>query len=119
DVVNLAARLLSIPSPDANVRCDKASYSITREDFGFIDLGFHKVKGKTDAINVWAALPKSTSVNPIDSGSTGAKLFGYIKERSAIFDSIETWRSLGSQVRVVIEGKSGMGKSRLIDFATS
>ncbi|KAJ3415511.1 hypothetical protein HDV05_004713 [Chytridiales sp. JEL 0842] len=115
DVVNLSARLLGIPSPSSVIRCDKATFIAAREDFNFIDLGAHKVKGKSEPINVWSALAKSEE-GPDRKKSNEADIVGYIKEKGEIFDFIRVWSTEGGQARLVIEGKSGMGKSKLIDY---
>ncbi|KAJ3411010.1 hypothetical protein HDV05_002918 [Chytridiales sp. JEL 0842] len=120
DVVNLAARLLGISSTASNIRCDKATYVAAKEDFHFVNLGPHKVKGKVEEVGVWAVKPRESLVatKNNDTSVTG-KIVGYIKERSMLAEAIQSWSSTSTQTKVVIQGKSGIGKSRLIQFASS
>ncbi|KAJ3411266.1 hypothetical protein HDV05_002450 [Chytridiales sp. JEL 0842] len=115
DVVNIAARLLNIPSTHSNVRCDKATYNATRADFHHVEEGYHNVKGKSEALQVWAVQPKSEKVK-IQENKDAMGLVGYRTQRSVILESVERWYKGGCQKLVVVEGGSGTGKSRLGDY---
>ncbi|KAJ3414808.1 hypothetical protein HDV05_006055 [Chytridiales sp. JEL 0842] len=125
DVVNLAARLLGIPSEKAAVRCCRPTFTATREDFHHVHLGAHKVKGKTEPVDVWAVSAKSETlalvkeVSTLEGGDRHiSEFFGYAEERSKLTFAMKTWldASLLSPAYIVFEGKSGMGKSKLLDY---
>ncbi|KAJ3411281.1 hypothetical protein HDV05_002427 [Chytridiales sp. JEL 0842] len=116
DVVNVAARLLNIESSSSAVKCDKATYLVTKEDFTFSSLGAQKVKGKTEPIDVWSVTEKQQGSAVSAQTKSTTATFGYTKEKEMLRAAIETWKSTSAPQKIVVEGKSGIGKSKLIDF---
>ncbi|KAJ3406397.1 hypothetical protein HDV05_006019, partial [Chytridiales sp. JEL 0842] len=114
DCVNVSARLLSIQSEHSPVKCDKATFLATREDFSFISLGPQKVKGKQEPIEIWCVSDKQDRLSSAPTKTVTS--FGYKKEKDMLKAAINAWKSIGDCQKIVIEGPSGIGKSRLIDF---
>ncbi|KAJ3416426.1 hypothetical protein HDV05_001584 [Chytridiales sp. JEL 0842] len=128
DTVNVAARLMSLGNhfdshPDSIIiKCDLATYSLTKEDFGHINLGEKTVKGKRLPIQVWGVKSKDEYIRK--GGEQGHRMqrgqdksvFGYIKERNILKQSLLDWVGEAEGKLVVVEGKSGMGKSKLLDY---
>ncbi|KAJ3416356.1 hypothetical protein HDV05_001924 [Chytridiales sp. JEL 0842] len=115
DVVNVAARLLSLGNSESVVKCDRATYLATKEDFFHKDLGNHTVKGKAEPIRVWGVRSKATNVTNIDNNQQShvtTQSFGYVTERSTLNNLIERWAMDSIKTQVVIEGKSGVGLSQ-------
>ncbi|KAJ3415400.1 hypothetical protein HDV05_004994 [Chytridiales sp. JEL 0842] len=121
DVVNVAARLLNVETPDnkSSVKCDLATYLATKEDFNHVSLGTHKVKGKVEPIEVWCVQNKENAGagTQASAGASGGMVtFGYVKERKALTEGLNDWMDGGVGKKIVIEGKSGLGKSKLLDY---
>ncbi|KAJ3412978.1 hypothetical protein HDV05_008693, partial [Chytridiales sp. JEL 0842] len=126
DAVNIAARLLNIGLDSANttIKCDAATFNATKEDFYFTLIGPQRLKGKEQAVNVWAVKPKMGAV-PLGSPTEGSTqkgknaIFGYLMERQTLRDVFQQWRTLGSPSLFVVEGKSGLGKSAMLEELTN
>ncbi|KAJ3413551.1 hypothetical protein HDV05_007852 [Chytridiales sp. JEL 0842] len=124
DIVNIAARALSVKTNSDAVRCDAATYQETKEDFNFTSLGLFAMKGKKDPVELWAATSKfqhrlsiqSDQLLVTPSAANQVQYFGYGAERDRIQTALEEWVTNEQQTNVVIEGPSGMGKSKLLDF---
>ncbi|KAJ3413052.1 hypothetical protein HDV05_008573 [Chytridiales sp. JEL 0842] len=117
DVVNISARLVSLPTPEAIVKCDKATHNITKHDLTLTSVGLHQVKGKVDPIEIWSVRRKDTSSGK--SAGLSAKtldMVGYGEEKERLKDAIGRWRHSDVSTRIVIEGPSGIGKSTLLNF---
>ncbi|KAJ3415589.1 hypothetical protein HDV05_004640 [Chytridiales sp. JEL 0842] len=111
DVVNLAARIMSLPTPNAIVKCDKSTFAATKQDMHFTSLGLHKVKGKIEPVEVWGVGTKEKKKGEASIIGKGVDImFGYLKEKIFLRGALEQWRSGVSQ-RVVIEGPSGDASS--------
>ncbi|KAJ3411241.1 hypothetical protein HDV05_002488 [Chytridiales sp. JEL 0842] len=110
DVVNLAARLLSISETSGTSVCDKATYEKIMQDVQLSHLGDFMVKGKTEAIPVYG-IKRQTGVNP--EAPTFVSV-GYGPERALLMEKYRDWRQDRSGFVAVIEGKSGSGKSTLL-----
>ncbi|KAJ3416420.1 hypothetical protein HDV05_001578 [Chytridiales sp. JEL 0842] len=127
DTVNVAARLMSLGNHfDSHkesiiIKCDLATYSLTKEDFEHISLGERKVKGKQQPIQVFGVRRKDEyhrkggdKKNRIQRAQSRS-VFGYVNERKVLDEAVEEWLGVDIGRTVVVEGKSGMGKSRLLD----
>ncbi|KAJ3412299.1 hypothetical protein HDV05_000957 [Chytridiales sp. JEL 0842] len=136
DSVNVAARLLSIgnDSPQTVIKCDQKTFSLTKEDFNHSFLGAQQVKGKSQTIDVWSVRDKSETNKRLTTtmvarqrsstdehaGSnqapkTAEPVFGYREERRILLEGFESWRTEKLGAKIIIQGKSGSGKSRLLD----
>ncbi|KAJ3410831.1 hypothetical protein HDV05_003192 [Chytridiales sp. JEL 0842] len=126
DTVNVAARLLGLGNTFEGhdeplvVRCDAVTYALTKEDFAHISLGLKKVKGKSKAIEVFAVKSKDDLKNIVAISPNVQGLekttFGYKKERQILESALHAWLGDEGGQRVVVQGKSGTGKSKLLDF---
>ncbi|KAJ3410445.1 hypothetical protein HDV05_003732 [Chytridiales sp. JEL 0842] len=124
DAVNVAARLLSVGLPN-QILCDERTYTLTRSDCSHTHLGLQTLKGKVQPVPVWSVHEKgggettnTMTVEGQHEATAGAHFYmvGYTKEREILEASIQDWqRGLGKE-RIVIQGKSGSGKSKLIDW---
>ncbi|KAJ3410829.1 hypothetical protein HDV05_003190 [Chytridiales sp. JEL 0842] len=126
DAVNVGARLMSLGNTFDGydeplvVKCDAATHALTKEDFAHISLGLKKVKGKSNAIEVFAVKSKehfknNVALSPILQ-SSAKSTFGYTRERQILESSLHAWLGGEGGKRVVVQGKSGTGKSKLLDF---
>ncbi|KAJ3411240.1 hypothetical protein HDV05_002487 [Chytridiales sp. JEL 0842] len=95
DVVNLAARLLSISESSRTPVCDKSTYD---------------VKGKAEMVPVYG--PKKQAGTNLDAKNVVS--VGYGPERASLMEKYQDWSSGRSSCVCVIEGKSGSGKSTLL-----
>ncbi|KAJ3411244.1 Ubiquitin fusion degradation protein 4 [Chytridiales sp. JEL 0842] len=110
DVVNLAARLLSISESAETSVCDKATHDIIMQDVQLSHLGDFKVKGKNEVVPVFG-LKKKTAFK---SEEQTFMPVGYGPEKTSLEDGYQDWLSGRSSFVGVIEGKSGSGKSTLL-----
>ncbi|KAJ3414704.1 Adenylate cyclase type 10 [Chytridiales sp. JEL 0842] len=110
DVVNLAARLLCLPISNAIVKLDKLTYDVTKQDVTPTSLGLFKVKGKMEPVEVWTVAKKKIVAE------SSADMFGYITEKEFIKTAVYQWYNSGISQKMIVEGPSGIGKSKLLDF---
>ncbi|KAJ3414713.1 hypothetical protein HDV05_006150 [Chytridiales sp. JEL 0842] len=115
DVVNLAARLMSLPLSNAVVKCDKVTYNITKQDVAHTSLGLHKVKGKIEPVEVWT-VSKKDSPAALKGVPKDVDMFGYNEEKAVLKHALLQWNAEGISQRMVIEGPSGIGKSKLLNY---
>ncbi|KAJ3410446.1 hypothetical protein HDV05_003733 [Chytridiales sp. JEL 0842] len=134
DTVNVAARLMGIGysssgGTSAVIKCDAATFSATKEDFVHISLGLHKLKGKDSAVEVWTVQSKDDVTRSKTVGRGGSAMnspareerttFGYTAEKKVLAEAFQEWLSEpGVRRQVIVEGKSGYGKSKMIDEVT-
>ncbi|KAJ3410900.1 hypothetical protein HDV05_003031 [Chytridiales sp. JEL 0842] len=123
DAVNVAARLLSVGgnSKASVVKCDAATYKLTKEDFHHVSLGAQKIKGKAEAIDVYSVSAKDDTTKTIKpvSEQPDTAVCGYKQEREILDKALQNWDSGEENQRVVVIGKSGYGKSKLLDEIAS
>ncbi|KAJ3414708.1 hypothetical protein HDV05_006145 [Chytridiales sp. JEL 0842] len=110
DVVNLAARLISLPVTNAVVKVDKFTYDVTKQDVTPTSLGLFKVKGKVEPVEVWTVAKKKIVAE------SSADMFGYISEKEFIKSAVSQWSDAGVTQKIVFEGPSGVGKSSLLNY---
>ncbi|KAJ3415557.1 hypothetical protein HDV05_004608 [Chytridiales sp. JEL 0842] len=118
DVVNVSARLMSLDLPNATVRCDKATFNITNQDVHLTSLGVHSVKGKSEPVEIWSACLK-TKANGHAAASpptNSMEMFGYLQEKEFLRSALSNWKSSMASQKIVVEGPSGVGKSRLLNY---
>ncbi|KAJ3410826.1 hypothetical protein HDV05_003187 [Chytridiales sp. JEL 0842] len=129
DAVNVGARLMSLGNTFDGyteplvVKCDAATYALTKEDFTHIPLGLKTLKGKSNAIEVFAVKSKGDFKNnaalmPALRQEEDRRTFGYKAERQILVDALHSWLDAEGGQTLIIEGKSGTGKSKLLDFVT-
>ncbi|KAJ3415332.1 hypothetical protein HDV05_005202 [Chytridiales sp. JEL 0842] len=118
DVVNIAARLLGIKCTTSSVLCDKTTFLKAKEDFIFSALGGQKLKGKEDLVEVWAVHSNHANVIQFQKGSQQQSFVGYVQERAYISEAFYSWFSTGAVQKILVEGDSGKGKSKIVTFVT-
>ncbi|KAJ3415361.1 hypothetical protein HDV05_005098 [Chytridiales sp. JEL 0842] len=127
DAVNVAARLMGLGNSFDGykeplvVKCDAATYALTKEDFAHIPLGLKKVKGKLNAIEVWGVKSKddfknTSTIMPAIQHQQDRRTFGYNEERQVFVSALQSWLTNEGGQKIVIQGKSGQGKSKLADY---
>ncbi|KAJ3411258.1 hypothetical protein HDV05_002474 [Chytridiales sp. JEL 0842] len=117
DVVNLAARLLSISYKQEQIVCDQQTYEAAKEDIRMTDLGEFKVKGKAERVTVYGLNKTTQSSEKRSSGLS--KSVGYNAEKSIILQEYQDWKRGRGKWITIVEGPSGYGKSNMLEFATN
>ncbi|KAJ3218284.1 hypothetical protein HDU67_006257 [Dinochytrium kinnereticum] len=120
DVVNISARLMSLACiSELSILCDHETRMATADVFNYLEFGRQIVKGKTEPIQVWAALSSKASPLATDTAkgpSKGEKLFcGYSNETAKFVDATIRWKEKGEQIIIIIEAPTGMGKSTFLE----
>ncbi|KAJ3113157.1 hypothetical protein HDU96_003718 [Phlyctochytrium bullatum] len=120
DVVNISARLMSLPcTTELSILCDHETKMSTTEIFNYLEFGHQIVKGKTESIQVWAALSSKGAKLVTDSARQYSKsekpIFGYLEETKTFTEATEKWKEKGGHGVIIIEAASGMGKSTLLE----
>ena len=111
DAVNLAARLMALA--EEGVRCEEATVRGARQEFTFTSAGEHKLKGVDDPVTVWTARSGGAR-----GGLRARKpIVGRSKELALLTESMRRCAAPGVTQSLILEGESGLGKSRLVaDF---
>ncbi|KAJ3178226.1 hypothetical protein HK101_010149, partial [Irineochytrium annulatum] len=115
DSVNVAARLLSFA--EHGVVCDVVTHSATTSVGVHSYLGEQMLKGKTQAVGVWALNENDAARSIAKPSSNANNQFGYVEERKVISKAVKGWLSGGSPLLVIVEGPSGVGKTSLMNSA--
>jgi hypothetical protein len=112
DVVNTAARLLSVTShtPGVSIVLDEATADAVKEDAKIRSIGKYKVKGKKEELHLFT----------VDISVETRKIFssvGYADEKARLKETYYQWRDSQEPNSFVgiVEGKSGMGKSNFVE----
>ncbi|NEU10388.1 AAA family ATPase [Flavihumibacter sp. R14] len=108
DVVNLGARLAQLQTE--NICCDEATVKATRDEFTFNQPNLVTIKGLSQKERVWE-LESGTVRQTIEPNEI--PLVGREQELLFLRDCYSTALS-GECVSVVLEGESGLGKSKLL-----
>ncbi|KAJ3189007.1 hypothetical protein HK101_009015 [Irineochytrium annulatum] len=119
DVVNIAARLLSISKEKHLIVVDEETYERIRVSHYTIDLGLVRVKGKVDELHVFgmhAVSEDDEEPEELLPVEMKAKEFGYDKERRVIQERYEAWSREKRRAVLFVEAASGMGKSTLARY---
>ncbi len=126
DVVNLAARLMQAADEQRPILCDALTFAAARSHFIFDTYAPITVKGKAQPIAIHgpaggrlAARTGSRMITrPPGGGELGgnprASLVGRMRERVVLIGKLHELLR-GRSATVVIEGETGLGKSRLAD----
>ncbi len=107
DVVNLAARLMQATSDD--ILCEEATYQAAQLNLAFEPLDPIKVKGKADPVAIYRPLGEKEGIIRRET-----IIIGREAERDQLEKHLQTLLR-GNGGVVLIEGDTGMGKSRLVD----
>lgn len=107
DKVNLSARLMQ--AAVQGILCDQSIYQATQARLAFEVLPPIKVKGKQDAIPVYRPTGEKKRL-----ARKRAALVGRTSERIALGESLQDLKRGLSSI-ILIEGETGIGKSRLIE----
>ncbi|KAJ3411263.1 hypothetical protein HDV05_002447 [Chytridiales sp. JEL 0842] len=95
DVVNLAARLLSVSKTVGTTVCDKATYEIIMQDVQLAHLGDFKVKGKIEKVPVYGV--KKKTGNSKSDGSAFVSV-GYGREKAMLDEKYHDCISQASEI---------------------
>ncbi|KAJ3319023.1 hypothetical protein HDU76_000665 [Blyttiomyces sp. JEL0837] len=116
DVVNVAARLMSISKEGCDVLCDNETHVGTAEIYTHNSLGLQQLKGKLEPVSVFSIhKQKQTKARRgVDSGAKQKRTFGYKKEYDQIQSTITEWTKTGEPSLLILEAPSGMGKTYLV-----
>ncbi len=115
DVMNLAARLMQMAheldhGSAAPIICDLATYEAARYRLAFEALPPVSVKGKAELVPIYRPLGPARAVV-----RRYTELIGRSTERAALVHHLEILQRGEHAGVVVLEGETGMGKSRLIN----
>jgi class 3 adenylate cyclase len=113
DAVNTASRVQSVAAP-GQVWVDETTRLFTSSAITYVDAGSHLLKGKTDPVPLW-------SVRAVVAGRGGgqradgleAPLVGRDRELRLVKELFHAAQEAGRPALVVVDGDSGVGKSRL------
>ncbi|KAJ3296685.1 hypothetical protein HDU76_006697 [Blyttiomyces sp. JEL0837] len=114
DVVNIAARLMSVDGVKGGIVIDDATHSGSTHSFVHHDIGEHYIKGKDVPLHLWTV--QSAGLGPV---VPTVEVFGYDEEKKFISDSYLKWKVNQVDSIILIEAASGLGKSTLGTFATN
>ncbi|KAJ3191982.1 Adenylate cyclase type 10 [Irineochytrium annulatum] len=78
-----------------------------------------KIKGKKQPIGVWSLAAEQTTASPSKSVSDVSDQIGYVDERNLILTAAHEWLEKGSQLLVIVEGPSGVGKTSFMNSTIS
>ncbi|KAI8852269.1 hypothetical protein BC829DRAFT_385568 [Chytridium lagenaria] len=132
DIVNVAARILSLEGTKNVIACDEATMTVASNILSFRRLGSFLLKGKNSTIDVWIlsqdtetmVVRQKTTLQPIKlvgnernidtSPITTNAFIGYTHERCLILSMIRKYALESKRDALIIEGPSGSGKSSLL-----
>ncbi|KAJ3099727.1 hypothetical protein HDU97_002806 [Phlyctochytrium planicorne] len=113
DVVNQAARILSLASHKHPLVCDASTQSSITA-FETTHMGAFDLKGIQTKIDVYHIDTPSESGKEMQDGQE--RMLGYSKEKEAMLSELGRWQGSKRNGLVVLEGASGLGKSSLLGF---
>jgi predicted ATPase/class 3 adenylate cyclase len=111
DVVNLSAHLTGIRKN--SIFCDRATYSASNKAINYAGPVMENVKGRTEPVSLYVpeSILKNDSIKSNIHVSIGRK-----NELAVLVDAFNR-TSLGKNTCIILEGDSGMGKTKLLkDF---
>jgi TOMM system kinase/cyclase fusion protein len=114
DVPNIASRLQGLAEPDTVV-ISEATYRLVQGYFDCDDLGFHTLKGVTEAVQVYRVLQESGAQSRLEVAATRGltPLVGREQEVGLLLERWNQVKDSSGQV-VLLSGEAGIGKSRLV-----
>ena len=108
DKVNLSARLMQ--AAERGILCDQSIFQATQARLGFEALPSIIVKGKQESVPVYRPTGEKKRL-----ARKRVSLIGRISERIALGESLRDLKHGMSKV-ILIEGETGIGKSRLVEI---
>ncbi|KAI8831112.1 hypothetical protein BC829DRAFT_437855 [Chytridium lagenaria] len=114
DAVNIAARIIGLGISKSFVVCDEKT-KISSEGLDFRALGGFKVKGKVHPLELFGVDLESFPDNS-EKETDSQEFVGYPEERQSLLDLFKKWHEKGTQGLGMIEGASGMGKSKILEL---
>ncbi|KAJ3096901.1 hypothetical protein HDU97_005448 [Phlyctochytrium planicorne] len=115
DIVNQAARLLTIADSKHNLVCDSMTASSITSSAKQL-LGLYQLKGIDQKVEVWKV---DTSQSIPESQRTIAKNVGYAVEKKSMLEMLTEWKTRRTFTSLLVEGTSGIGKSSLMEWFLS
>ncbi|KAI9350544.1 hypothetical protein DFJ73DRAFT_390582 [Zopfochytrium polystomum] len=123
--VNLAARLMCAEMSagenrsgfaDVRVCCDEATFRACHAEFEF-DTSRPKLllKGFSDSVSYYPLIRSKEGQPKNSTRSAGQELFGREAEMELLDQSVKRWRDGELNQRVMVTGRSGLGKSALVE----
>ncbi|MGE8942442.1 AAA family ATPase [Leptospira interrogans] len=109
---NLAAKLQSLAQPNTIVVCDQTK-QLAAAHFAYRDLGPQTIKGFGNAVPAWQVVGEQLSSRFEARQSPALPLIGREEEIATLLTRWDATRQGQGQL-VLIQGKAGIGKSRLI-----
>ncbi len=111
--LNVAARLQALAEP-GEIFLSAASHELVETEFAFVDGGRHSLRGIADPVQVFKlSAEQGTPGLPGGKLRTLTTLVGRDRELEAVLDRWQSAHDGAGQV-VLINGETGIGKSRLI-----
>ncbi|KAI8837542.1 hypothetical protein BC829DRAFT_44966 [Chytridium lagenaria] len=117
DIVNQAARLLSVATAEYPIVYDAAT-QLTISEFRSKNLGLFQLKGIEDAVEVWHVVSAPEESSDTRKIGEPVKAFGYLGEKERLMAEFVCWKNHRRNTVVLVEGQSGIGKSTLLDYFT-
>ncbi|TPX51263.1 hypothetical protein SeLEV6574_g00388 [Synchytrium endobioticum] len=117
DSINMAARLMCLPTAAASVICDERTFALAEQDIFFEHLGVASVKGKANLI--WTFRPilaRPDGGNGSPFRQTPREICGRVLEKTAIIDAISNHVAGEPPGVVVLESDAGQGLSTLVKY---
>ncbi|KAJ3332272.1 hypothetical protein HDU76_000761 [Blyttiomyces sp. JEL0837] len=117
DVVNIAARLITLNSYHGMIVTDEMTHLGSTNIFNHDDIGEHHLKGKDSPLRLWTITKPQAQIKhePFANGS----LCGYEAERATLMGTYLNWKNESTSAVTLIEASSGLGKSKLGSFVSN
>ena len=113
NTINIAARIQSAAEANTLV-ISSATHKLTRGFFEAVDYGVHKLKGISQAVQLYRIIHESTARSRLDAASGRlTPLAGRDEELRVIFRRWHRAQEGSGQV-ILLSGEAGIGKSRLV-----
>jgi class 3 adenylate cyclase/tetratricopeptide (TPR) repeat protein len=113
DAVNTASRVQSAASP-GQVWVDETTRLLTSSAITYVDVGSHQLKGKSDAVPLWAVRAVVAARGGAQrADGLEAPLVGRGRELRLVKELFHATEDSGRPALVVVDGDAGVGKSRL------
>jgi class 3 adenylate cyclase/tetratricopeptide (TPR) repeat protein len=113
DPVNTASRVQAVAAP-GQVWVDETTRLLTSAAIAYADVGSHLLKGKTDAVPLWAARAVvATAGGAQRADGLEAPLVGRVRELRMVKEVFHGVEETGRPALLVVSGDAGVGKTRL------
>ena len=113
DVVNTASRVQTAAEP-GQVWVDETTRLLTSSAITYVDVGSHQMKGKADPMPLWSVRAVVAAMRGAQrADGLEAPLVGRDRELRLFKELFHSAEETGKAALLVIDGESGVGKSRL------